>query len=50
MIPSPVARPARPEVITARGPNRSTRCGATLDIGITIIAMGSRHRALFRAL
>ncbi len=36
--------------MTARWPNRSTRCGATRDIGITISAIGSRHeRAVQRA-
>ena len=50
MTPRPAPRNASPADMTARWPNRSTRCGATLDIGITIAPNGSRARALCSAL
>ena len=46
MTPRPVPRSARPAVMTARCPKRSTRWGATLDIGMTITPSGSRQSAL----
>ena len=36
--------------MTARCPRRSTSCGAFLDIGMTIVAIGRRATALSSAL
>jgi hypothetical protein len=49
-IARPTPRHASPADMTARAPNRSTMCGATLDIGITIAAIGSRQSALCNGL
>ncbi len=43
MLTSPSPSEASPMVMTARCPNRSTRCGAILDSGITMVAIGSRQ-------